>query len=140
MMNQNFPQQGGALALSDRHSKDEIKRLNSTNDALMAALDDAKAKTPEGNMPATEYPSMPSRTSFADAPAANKVAAQNVGMQAASAPPPQAAPPGPPQGMQASPQQQNFAKSQNPAFNVGGGGMPDMSALDEAYRRQSMGG
>jgi hypothetical protein len=41
--------------------------------------------------------------------------------------------------MQMNPQQGNFAQSQNPAFNVNRG-MPDMSALDEAYRRQSQGG
>lgn len=137
---------GGMMSMSDKRSKDEIKRLSSTNEALMAALDDAHQNTPEGNLPETEYPIMPSNTrlqsrgSFADAPA-DKVAAQNVGMQAAQSPPPQAAPAPqrPPQGMQPNPQQQNFARSNNPAFNVGGG-MPDLSALDEAYRRQGMGG
>lgn len=144
---------GGMMAgLSDRHSKEKIQKLSSTNEALMAALDSAHANTPESNLPPTEYPSMPantrlpSRANFADSPAANKVAAQNVGMQAAAPPPPQAPPPraapapqAPPGGMQANPQQQNFARSNNPAFNVGGG-MPDLSALDEAYRRQGMGG
>lgn len=133
------------VAMSDEHSKKHIERLNAKNDALMAALDEA-SQNQGGNMPETEYPKLPSHTNFAPA---DRVAAQNVGIQAASAPPqapaPQAAPPPrpmpppPPQGMQANPQQANFARSQNPAFNVGGG-MPDMSALDEAYRRQSQGG
>jgi hypothetical protein len=127
------------MSKSDERSKKEISRLESTNEALMKALDDSAANT-GGNMPETEYPSLPSRTSFADTPAADKVAAQNVGIQAASAPPPQAAPaPQAPPQMQPNPQQQNFAQSQNPAFNVNRG-MPDMSALDEAYRRQSQGG
>lgn len=127
--------------LSDKNSKKEIEKLKSTNEALMTALDQSAATT-GGNMPETEYPKLPSHTSFAPA---DRVAAQNVGIQAASAPAPQAAPPArpmpmaPPQGMQANPQQQNFARSQNPAFNVGAP-MPDMSALDEAYRRQSQGG
>jgi hypothetical protein len=130
---------GGMAALSDERSKKEIQRLESTNDALMKALDTSAANT-GGNMPETEYPQLPAHTRFADAPA-EKVAAQNVGMQAAQQPPmaPQAAPQAPPQGMQPNPQQQNFARSANPAFNVNRG-MPDMSALDEAYRRQGMGG
>jgi hypothetical protein len=128
------------VMLSDKNSKKEIEKLKSTNEALMAALDDSSQAAPQGsNMPATEYPKLPSHTSFAPA---DRVAAQNVGIQAASAPPPQAVSPArpmPPQGMQANPQQQNFARSQNPAFNVGAP-MPDMAALDEAYRRQSQGG
>jgi len=132
----------GMMSMSDEHSKKEIHRLESTNEALMRALDSSSANTPQSNnMPATEYPRLPSNTRFADAPA-EKVAAQNVGMQAAQpqqAPPPQAALQGPPQGMQANPQQQNFARSNNPAFQVNQG-MPDLSALDEAYRRQGMGG
>lgn len=127
------------VALSDERSKKEIARLSSTNEALMKALDQSAANT-GGNMPETEYPKLPSHTSFAPA---DRVAAQNVGIQAASAPPPaqpRPMPPmAPPQGMQADPQQQNFARSSNPAFNVGAP-MPDMSALDEAYRRQSQGG
>lgn len=130
---------GGMMAgLSDEHSKKEIQRLSSANDALTRALDATASKTAgEGNMPPTEYPSMPDNTrfqaashgDFADAPA-ERVAAQNVGMQAAQQPP---------QGMQPNPQQANFARSQNPAFNVGSG-MPDLSELDEAYKRQGQGG
>lgn len=133
------PSKGAKVALSDERSKKEIERLSSTNEALMKALDQSASNT-GGNMPETEYPKLPSHTSFAPA---DRVAAQNVGIQAASAPPP--APPRPmppmvpPQGMQANPQQQNFARSNNPAFNIGAP-MPDMSALDEAYRRQSQGG
>ena len=123
----------GPKALSDSRSKEEIRRLQSTNEALTQALDVAHAKTGEGLLPPTEYPRLPSRTSFADTPAANKVAAQNVGLQAA------AAPPVPPAPMQPNPQQANMARSANPAFNVGAA-PPDLSALDEAYRRQGMGG
>lgn len=129
------------LSMSDERSKKEIQRLSSTNEALMRALDESAANT-GGNMPETEYPKLPSHTSFAPA---DRVAAQNVGIRAASppqAPPVQAPrpiPPAAPQAMQPSPQQMNFTRSQNPAFNVGQG-MPDMSALDEAYRRQSQGG
>lgn len=134
------PKQLGA-SLSDERSKKEIERLTSTNEALMKALDQSAENT-GGNMPETEYPKLPSHTSFAPA---DRVAAQNVGIQAATAPRPQATPPASPlppmapQGMQPNPQQQNFARSQNPAFSVGAP-MPDMSALDEAYRRQSQGG
>lgn len=130
------------LSMSDVHSKKEIQRLSSTNAALMRALDDAHQGTPEGNLPPTEYPKLPSHTSFAPA---DRVAAQNVGIQAATAPQtptvqaPRPVPPAAPQGMQPNPQQANFARSQNPAFSVNQG-MPDMSALDEAYRRQSQGG
>jgi hypothetical protein len=70
------------------------------------------------------------RMNPADTPAANKVAAQNVGMQALSAPPPSPLP---------APQAAASPPVARPGFNVGGG-MPDLSALDEAYRRQGMGG
>lgn len=147
----------GLMSMSDKNSKEHIQRLSAKNDALMAALDQANEAAPQGsNMPATEYPKLPSHTNFAPA---DRVSAQNVGLQHAisggqtsptqqaqmrqmvDSPPSQAAPApqAPPQGMQANPQQQNFARSQNPAFNVNTGA-PDMSALDEAFRRQSMGG
>ena len=127
----------GPKALSDSRSKEEIRRLQSTNEALTQALDVAHAKTGEGLLPPTEYPRLPSHTNFADTPAANKVAAQNVGLQAAAAP--AASPPPGPMAMQPNPQQANMARSANPAFNVGAA-PPDLSALDEAYRRQGMGG
>lgn len=131
---------GGMMAMSDRHSKEEIQRLSSKNDALTAALDKAhSAHGEESNLPATEYPRLPSHTSFAPLPAspqAQQVAAQNQQMMAP--PPPQATPQGQ-QAMQPNPEQSNFGRSQNPAFQFNPNqGMPDMSALDEAYRR--MGG
>lgn len=134
--------------MDQKKPQENVAALKAKNAALEAALDEASRRQ-GGNMPPTEYPSLPqntrfpSRANFPDDPA-DKVAAQNVGLQAAQAPqpprPPIAAPPAPaPQAMQPNPQQQNFAQSQNPAFNVNRG-MPDMSALDEAYRRQSQGG
>lgn len=126
---------GGLLGglLSDERSKKEIARLEGQNDALTAALDKSFTGS---NMPPTEYPRMPENTrlpvgqaNFPDAPA-EKVAAQNVAMQATA---PQ------PMGMQPNPSQSNMTMSQSPAFNVQRGA-PDLSALDEAYKRMGQGG
>ena len=133
---------GIASGLSDKNSKEEIRRLESTNDALTDALADSHQG---GNMPDTEYPKMPantrfsapSRASFADSPAANTVAAQNVGLTKAQ-PGAMAPPPAIPANMQpgAMPQAQQAAVP-NMGFRP-----PDMSQLDNAYRRfgQQQGG
>jgi hypothetical protein len=129
--------------LSDERSKSEIKRLESTNEALTQALDQATNSATQGNLPATEYPKLPqntrlpSRANFADTPAANTVAAQNVGLLQSQAAPqmaPTAAPlvPTPPVPRPMA----------NPGFNPGRP-MPDLSELDQAYRnigRQQGGG
>lgn len=149
---------GGMLGglLSDERSKQEIARLESANEALTRALsvkadyptpkppesdemgtgrlDGAVMATSRGNMP-PEYPKMPGNTTlpvgragFPAGDAADKVAAQNVGLQA------------PGGGMQPNPSQSNFARSNNPAFQGVGGNLPDLSALDEAYKRMGRGG
>lgn len=142
------PAMGGPqMAVSDERSKKEIQRLQSANDALTQALHGR----PKPEMDRDVYPShadfpdaagtLDRRSPYADTPAANKVAAQNVGMQAAAAAP-AATPPAPPApvgGMQPNPQQANMARSANPAFDFGAQ-PPDLSGLDEAYRRQGMGG
>lgn len=116
--------------LSDERSKKEIQRLESANSALTKALS-SKAEYPDtsaassGMQALGQQSASPSRASFPDAPA-DKVAAQNVAM---GAPPPQP---------MAQPQPQPQAAA-NPGFNVSRG-MPDLAALDEAYRRQGMGG
>ena len=102
---------------SDERSKTEIRKLEEKNAALTAALDGA---TTEGNMPPTEYPTLPSHTRFAPDPA-DTVAAQNVAMAPPPAPPPVQATPMAP------------ARPAAPAWN--GNAPPDLSALDEAYRR-----
>lgn len=126
--------------LSDERSKTEIKRLESTNEALTQALSGAYQG---GNQPATEYPSLPQNTrvpvghaSFADTPVANTVAAQNVGLQQAGG---MAPPPVVPANMQPRP----MAAGPRPAVPAMGFQAPDLSALDEAYRnmgRQQGGG
>jgi len=112
--------------LSDRHSKEEIQRLSSKNDALTAALNQAHAAHgDESNLPPTEYPRLPSHTQFAPlppSPQAQQVAAQN---QQLMAPPAQPLVPVPP-------------VPQGNAFPRPAPARPDLSALDEAYRR--MGG
>jgi hypothetical protein len=123
--------------MSDERSKEEIQRLESTNEALTKALDVSAAQAPGGNLPATQYPQLPANTrvpsmgNFADTPAANTVAAQNVGLQGGAPPPP---------AMQPSPQQSNFGRSTSSAFQGVGGGRPDLSQLDEAYKRMGQGG
>lgn len=138
--------------MSDERSKSEIRRLESANDALTQALgqqsDDGQdeymrhvapksganyAKRYDGG-PADRiyYPEqwdardhggevVPSHASFPNAPA-EKVAAQNVGLQQATPPPPPVA-----QG------------NPRPGFDVSRG-TPDLSALDEAYARMGRGG
>jgi hypothetical protein len=150
--------------LSDENSKTDIARLEGQNEALTKALDRSFTGS---NMPETRYPSMPANTrvpsmgNFADSPAANKVAAQNVGLRPAAgaqqgpppgaapppvqvapprAPPPQAPPPVAAQQMQPSPQQSNFGRSTSPAFQGVGGAAPDLSELDRAYARMGQGG
>ncbi len=135
----------GQAALSDENSKTDIARLEGQNEALTKALDRSFTGS---NMPATEYPKLPGNTrvapsssaSFADTPAANTVAAQNVGLRQAAppSPPPVQAPP--PPNFQPSPQQSNFGRSTSPAFNGVGGGPPDMSELDRVYARMGQGG
>jgi len=120
------------MGMSDEHSKKEIQRLESANDALTAALS-SKAEYSDTGAPSSgmqalgQQASPPSRANFADAPA-DKVAAQNVGLQQ-----------GAPIGMQPNPSQSNMAMSKSPAFNVSRGS-PDLSALDEAYARMGRGG
>jgi hypothetical protein len=116
------------MGMSDERSKKEIQRLESANDALTQALS-SKAEYPDTGAPSPGMQALgqqtppPSHASFADAPA-DKVAAQNVGLQQATPP---AAPPPVAQG------------NRNPAFNVSRG-TPDLSALDEAYARMGRGG
>jgi hypothetical protein len=113
---------GGAMGsmMSDKNSKEEIQRLESANDALTQALS-SKASYPDTHaaspgMQALGQQDAPGQSDIRDpwadrdTPAANKVAAQNVGMAATT-------PNGPSAGFQVNQ------------------GMPDMSALDEAYRR-----
>jgi predicted lipid-binding transport protein (Tim44 family) len=120
---------GGMMSgLSDKHSKEEISRLEGANEALSRALS-SSASYPDTNAPSSGMQALgqqnapPSHANFADTPAANKVAAQNVGMQQGSGPPPV-------------PMAQGNG---NPAFNVNRGA-PDLSALDEAYKRMGQGG
>jgi hypothetical protein len=126
---------GPEVAMSDRHSKEEIQRLSSKNDALTAALDQAHAQTGgQGNLPPTEYPRLPAHTNFPTSPQENQVTAQNAGIQQSMrpppGPPPQMGPP--PQPLVPTPQAPQGAPS--PGFNVQNG-PPDLSQLDEAYRR-----
>jgi hypothetical protein len=166
MPQRRMPQMGppGGAMLSDENSKTDIARLEGQNEALTKALDRSFTGS---NMPETRYPSMPANTrvpsmgNFADSPAANKVAAQNVGLRPAAgaqqgpppgaapppvqvapprAPPQQAPPPVAAQQMQPSPQQSNFGRSASPAFQGVGGAAPDLSELDRAYARMGQGG
>lgn len=135
---------GGMMAgmMSDARSKEEIRRLESTNDALTKALDASASRgAGESNLPPTEYPRLPQNTrvpvghsNFADTPAANTVAAQNVGMQAGGdgmapphAVPANMAPMAIPQGRPAT-------------VGMGWQEPPDLSALDDAYRKMGQGG
>ncbi len=128
---------GAGWGLSDEHSKTAIAKLEGQNEALTKALDTSFNGS---NRPATEYPTVPastrfpapSRASFADSPAANTVAAQNVGLtQAAPAAPPpvQMPPPPPPQAQGGLP-----APRVRPGFTDPGMALPDTSELDAAYR------
>lgn len=117
--------------LSDERSKTEIKKLEAKNSALESALSGGYQG---GNMPETEYPRLPAHTNFpipASEPA-QRVMAQNAQMMPPPAPQgaPQMAPP--PQPLVPTPQAPQMPRS--PGFNVGGG-QPDLSQLDEAYRR-----
>lgn len=130
---------GGIMSgLSDERSKTEIARLEGQNEALTQALDQSFNGP---NTPATEYPKLPQNTrvppsnaSFADSPAANTVAAQNVGLQQGAPAPGRAA------GIAQHP---DYMK---PPVQVQGGfarpnlTTPDMSELDRAYARMGQGG
>jgi hypothetical protein len=139
----------GMMGMSDERSKKEIARLESANDALTKALG-GKVEYPDTNAPSSGLQALgqqdapPSHADFSDTPAANKVAAQNVGMQQAGAAADQQFETNKADymrasGMQPSPSQSNMTMSQNPAFNVSRG-TPDLSALDEAYQRMGRGG
>ncbi len=114
--------------LSDEHSKTQIQKLEAKNSALESALSGGYQG---GNMPETEYPKLPAHTNFPMppmSPAAQTVAQQNAALAPAAAP--QMAPP--PQPLVPTPAMPQMARS--PGFNVGSG-PPDLSQLDEAYRR-----
>jgi hypothetical protein len=123
---------GGGIMdmLSDERSKKEIARLETANSALSRALS-SKAEYPDTAAPSPGLQALgqqeapPSQANFPDAPdsPANQVAAQNVGMQQqAGAATPMAVP-----------------QAQGGGFGFKPG-MPDMSALDEAYARMGRGG
>lgn len=136
---------GGMMAgLSDERSKTEIARLEGQNEALTRALDQSFNGS---NLPETQYPQLPqntrlpSRGNFADSPAANQVAAQNValaspatagrfagngaqGAALATGPTEMV----PPQNMQ---QSAGFARPNLSA--------PDLGELDRAYARMGQG-
>lgn len=118
---------GGMMGgLSDERSKKEIQELESANDALTKALS-ARPEYPDTSAPSPGLQALgqqenlgPMQARFADAPdPANTVAAQNVGLQQQQ---PQAAAPAP----------RPTAPQWNP---TAGQSPPDLSALDEAYRR-----
>ncbi len=127
---------GGMMAMmSDERSKKEIARLEGANEALTSALSASPAASyPDTNAPSSgmqalgQQNGLPSSASFPDSPAADKVAAQNVGLQQ-----------GQPMPMQPNPSQSNMGRSASPAFNVGAQ-PPDLAALDEAYKRMGQGG
>jgi hypothetical protein len=118
---------GGFMGMSDENSKKEIQRLSSANQALTKALG-AKVEYPDVNAPSSGgqalgvQRSAPSHADFADTPAANRVAGQNVGLSTGGQAPPMQQQPAPQAQQQGSP----FAFSRS---------APDLSALDEAYRK-----
>jgi len=118
----------GGMMSSDERSKREIQALEAKNSALTKALS-SRAEYPDTSAPSSGMQALgqqapaPSRANFADTPAANKLAAQNVGITAAQQMAPQAAP---------APQPGQSDIRNLWAVNRS---TPDLSALDEAYRR-----
>lgn len=153
---------GAAMGLSDRHSKEEIQRLTAKNDALTKAftgnrpasfsnvgtdgLTDERRKyysEQEQHAHGTGRPPMSTdlarwSSSFGGAEPADRVAAQNVGIQATSGA--QHSPTGMPPTQEQPRGGGEIPTPQGPPGPTYAGPMPDLTALDEAYRRQSQGG
>jgi hypothetical protein len=111
---------GGMMGMSDERSKKEIQRLESANQALTRALS-TKVDYPNTQAPSSGAQALgqqenlgPMQARFTDTPAANRVAAQNVGLNGGTQPVAQQQP------------SAGFQVNSRP---------PDLSALDEAYRR-----
>lgn len=121
---------GGMMAMSDKHSKEEIKRLEGANDALSRALN-SKAEYPDTRAPSSgmqalgQQSSPPSHASFPDAPAASPAAQRVAAQNAAMAPAAQQAP-----------------TDQQAPQNPWGVDLrrPDLSELDDAYANLGRGG
>jgi hypothetical protein len=82
---------GGMMMMSDKKSKEEIKKLEGANEALSLALSKSSGKYPNTAAPSTGLQALgqqdtpPSHASFPDAPqqspAAQRVAQQNAAMK-----------------------------------------------------------
>lgn len=128
---------GGMLGgiMSDKRSKEEIQRLEGANEALSKALS-SKAEYPDTRQPSSGMQALgqqttpPAHASFPAAPQLSPAAASVAAGNRAMAP------------MVQQPQ----APQQAPAAQPGTGPFavnlqrPDLSQLDEAYRRQGRGG